>query len=100
MESALLLPHCPVTYQIRRKTVLSELERILSKVKEYIDKNLDLKSRNILNLTKDDFEKVPEISEILAELNVTEREYCGALSISNDSGFQIHLKTTKYLFYQ
>ena len=92
MESALLLPHCPVTYQIRRKTVLSELERILSKVKEYIDKNLDSKSRNILNLTKDDFEKVPEISEILAELNVTEREYCGALSISNDSGFQIHLK--------
>ena len=61
-------------------------------MKEYINKNLDSKNRNILNLTKDDFENVPEISEILAELNVTEREYCSALSISNDSGFQMHLK--------
>ena len=54
-------------------------------MKEYRDKNLDPKKRNILNPTKDDFEKVPEISE-------TEREYYSALSILSDSDFQIHLK--------
>ena len=56
-----------------KKSILTERERILSKVKEYIDKNLDPKKRNILNPTKYYFEKVPEILEILAELNVTER---------------------------
>ena len=55
-----------------KSDILSEREKILSKVKEYIDKNLDQKKRNILNPTKDDFEKVPKISEILAELNVTD----------------------------
>ena len=61
-----------------RNSFLIERERILSKVKEYIDKILDPKKRNILNPTKDDFEKVPEI---LAELNVTDREYDSARSI-------------------
>ena len=61
-----------------RNSFLTERERILSKVKEYIDKILDPKKRNILNPTKDDFEKVPEI---LAELNVTDREYDSARSI-------------------
>ena len=78
--------------QEMKNSILSEHERILSKVKVYIDKNLDPKKQNNLNPTKDDFEKVPEISEILAEFNVTEREYYSALSISNDSDFQIHLK--------
>ena len=54
------------------------------------------KKQNILNPTKDDFEKVSEILEILADLNVaeyySEREYYSALSISSDSDFQIHLK--------
>ena len=75
-----------------KSDILSEREKILSKVKEYIDKNLDQKKRNILNPTKDDFEKVPKISEILAGLNVTETEYYSALSILNHSDFQIHLK--------
>ena len=61
-----------------RNSFLIERERILSKVKEYIDKILDPKKRNILNPTKDDFEKVPEI---LADLNVTDREYDSARSI-------------------
>ena len=61
-----------------RNSFLIERERILSKVKEYIDKILDPKKRNILNPTKDHFEKVPEI---LAELNVTDREYDSARSI-------------------
>ena len=75
-----------------KSDILSEREKVLSKVKEYIDKTLDQKKRIILNPTKDDFEKVPKISEILAGLNVTETEYYSALSILNDSDFQIHLK--------
>ena len=45
-----------------------------------------------MNPPKDDLEKVHGISEILAELNVTERDYYSVLSISSDSSFQIHLK--------
>ena len=49
------------------------------------------KKQKSLNSTKDDFEKVSEILEILAELNVTEyyseREYYSALSTSSDSDF-------------
>ena len=62
-----------------KNSIVSERERILSKVKEYIDKDLDPKKRNILNPTKDDFEKVPKISKILAELSVTEKEYYNAI---------------------
>ena len=61
-------------------------------VNEYINKNSDPKKKNILNPTKDGFKKVPEISEILTKLNVTERERYSVLSISSDSDFQIHLK--------
>ena len=62
-----------------KNSIVSERERILSKVKEYIDHDLDPKKRNILNSTKDDFEKVPKISKILAELSVTEKEYYNAI---------------------
>ena len=62
-----------------KNSIVSERERILSKVKEYIDKDLDPKKRNILNPTNDDFEKVPKISKILAELSVTEKEYYNAI---------------------
>ena len=62
-----------------KNSIVSERERILSKVKECIDKDLDPKKRNILNPTNDDFEKVPKISKILAELSVTEKEYYNAI---------------------
>ena len=76
-KTQLLLPSSDLSDEMRN-SFLIERERILSKVKEYIDKILDPKKRNILNPTKDDFEKVPEI---LAELNVTDREYDSARSI-------------------
>ena len=79
-KTLLLLPSSDLSDEMRN-SFLIERERILSKVKEYIDKILDPKKRNILNPTKDDFEKVPEISQILAELNVTDREYDNARSI-------------------
>ena len=84
-----------MTYQ-KRKTkqnnVLNKREHILSTVKQYIDNNLDPRKHNILNPLKEDFEKTPSIKNILAELGFTEDQYYNALSISSDSGFQIHIK--------
>ena len=74
-----------------KNNILNERDRILRNVKEYID-NLNPKKRNILNPLKENYEKVPNIANILKELNLTEDQCYDALSISNDSDFQIHLK--------
>ena len=75
-----------------RNSILNERERILTKVKQYIDSNLDPRRKNILNPFKENFEEVPSIQNILMKLNITEEEYYNALSISTDSEFQIHIK--------
>ena len=76
--------HLPDTV---KNNILNEKEHILSMVKNYIDRK-----QNILYPHKDNFEDIPSIKSILAELNLTEEEYYGAVSISSDSDFQIHLK--------
>ena len=75
-----------------RNSNLNERDRILGNVKEYISNNLNPKKRNILNPLKENYEKVPNIPDILKGFNLTEDQYCDALSISNDSYFQIYLK--------
>ena len=50
-------------------------ERILSMVKNYIDTHLDPRRRNILHPLKENFEDIPNIENILAELKLTEEEY-------------------------
>ena len=83
-----------------RSNILNERDRILGNVKEYIDNNLNPKQRNILNSLKKNYEKVPNIPDILKELNLTEDQYYDALSISNDSGFQNLFKApAKCMFY-
>ena len=69
-----------------KNSILNERERILKTVKQYIDSNLDPRSKNILNPSKENFEDVSSI-HILMELNITEEEYYNALSISSDSDF-------------
>ena len=76
----------------QRNAILNERERILSIVKQYIDSNLDPKKRNILNPSKENFEEVPSIENILSELGITKEDYYNALSISCDSDFQIHIR--------
>ena len=61
-------------------------------VKNYIDTHLDPRKRNILQPHKENFEDIPSIKNILAELKLIEEEYYGTLLISSDSDFQIHLK--------
>ena len=76
-----------------RNSILNERERILTKVKQYIDSNLGPRRKNILNPFKENFEEAyRSIQNILMKLNITEEEYYNALSISSDSDFQIHIK--------
>ena len=58
-----------------RNNILNKRDRILGNVKEYIDNNLNPKKRNILNPLKENYEKVPNIPDILKELNLTENQY-------------------------
>ena len=81
--------HLPDTV---KNNILNERERVLSLVKNYIFTHLDPRKRNILHPHKENFEDIPSIKYILAELKLTQEEYYGALSISSDSNFQINLK--------
>ena len=58
-----------------KNNILNERDRILRNVKEYTDNNLNPKKRNILNPLKENDEKVPNIPDILKELNLTEDQY-------------------------
>ena len=58
-----------------KNNILNERDRISRNVKEYIDNNLNPKKRNILNPLKENYEKVPNIPDILKELNLTEDQY-------------------------
>ena len=75
-----------------KNNILNKRECALSKVKHYIDANLHLRKRNILNSLKDHFEELPSIGNILTELGITEEQYYNALTISIDTEFQIHIK--------
>ena len=75
-----------------KNNILNERELILLIVKNYIDTQLYPRKRNILYPHKENFENIPSIRNILAELKPTKEEYYEALSISSDSDFQIHLK--------
>ena len=48
--------------------------------------------KTIIVPRKENFSTVPSLPEILSELQITPQDNYDALSISNDSGFQIHLK--------
>ena len=61
-------------------------------MKQYIDTNLDLRKRNVLNPLKADFEELPSIRNIFAGLGITEEEYYSTLTICIDTDFQIHIK--------
>ena len=75
-----------------REDVLSKRKSILDKVKDYIDTNLDPKSINLYQPDQPNFVQSKTSDEILTTLGITKQEYENALSISNDSGFQIHFK--------
>ena len=77
---------------IERENKLSQRETFLSKVKQYIDTELNPNKVNFLDETKSDFKVLTNISKVLNELELTESEYYEALSISSDNDFQIHFR--------
>ena len=72
--------------------ILLKRDAILSKVKEYIDLNLDPKKVNILDPRKEGYIEPKSIQEILDELGLTQEKYYKVLSVSSDNDFQIHLR--------
>ena len=75
-----------------KKRLLQKRQKILCAAKNYIDENRNPNKQIILDPRKENFSTVPSILEILSELLITPQDYYDALSISNDSDFQIHLK--------
>ena len=65
---------------------------ILKKVKDYINNELNTSKKNFLDKTKDHYVELKSIEEILSLLEISSKGYKEALSISDDSDFQIHYK--------
>ena len=70
--------------EFERVSILRKRNSILSAVKAYIDTNLDPSSRS--------YETPGTIDDILNSRSVTVTDYYEALSVSEDSAVQIHLK--------
>ena len=60
---------------------------ILKKVKNYIDNKLNLSKKNILDSTKEDYEELKSVDEILSYLEISKHDYEEELSISDDGDF-------------
>ena len=69
-----------------------QINNILKKVKNYIDNELNTSNKKFLDITKEGYEELKSIDEILASLEISKHDYEEALSISDDNDFQIHYK--------
>ena len=78
--------------------VLRNRNALLSKVKSYIDTELN-PSKNFYHSFRSDYENVKSIDEILASLEISRAEYEAALSISGDKDFQLYLKRSPMLVF-
>ena len=47
-------------------------------------------SENIIDISKDDYDQVKSIDELLDDLDITKSEFENVLIISDDDAFQIH----------
>ena len=75
-----------------KEDILQKRETVLSRVKDYIDLNLNPKNVNVIDPRKENYVAPKSIPEILQELLLTEQEYYNALAISTDNDFQVHMK--------
>ena len=73
-------------------SLMEKRNKILGKVKEYIDGNLNPATKNFYNPSQYFYEPALSIDEILSHLKLTRAEYEDALSISDDNSFQTHTK--------
>ena len=68
---------------------MQQRNNVLKKVKNYIDNELNPSKKNFLDSTKEGYEELNSIDEILASLK---HDYEEALSITDDNDFQIQNK--------
>ena len=68
---------------------MQQRNNTLKKVKNYTDNELNPSKKNFLDSTKEDYEELKSIDEILASLEISKHDYEEALSISDDTDFQI-----------
>ncbi|XP_066910247.1 uncharacterized protein [Clytia hemisphaerica] len=78
--------------QEQKRTILSLRKEVLSKVRTYINENLNPSKRNFFNPDAENFSPVPTIDEILNELDIPKNDYEYALSVSEDDDFHLYLK--------
>ena len=71
--------------------IIRERNLLLLPVSEYINNNLNPAKVNFLDTTRDDYQELLSIEEILTYLGISVTDYYNALSISDDNDFQIHL---------
>ena len=74
---------------------MQQRNNILKKVKNYIDNELNPSKKNFLDSTKEDYEELKSIDEILASLKISKHDYEETLSIFDDNDFQIHYKKSQ-----
>ena len=72
--------------------VLSKRRKILLKVKGYIKDFLNPSKAKFFDPSRGDSTEKKSISEVLKELNISEKEHENALKISDENGFQLHLR--------
>ena len=70
-----------------------ERNRILTKVKEHIDKELDPAIINFYDRTKEVFVKTKSITEILQELEILKADHEN-LSVSSNDDYELQLQST------
>ena len=85
-------PLCDNVSTDEKAEILQQRNTVLEKVKTYINEFLYPKKRNIIDQSKDNYEETRSRAEIMSSLDLTEEQYYNALSISQDSDFEIHLK--------
>ena len=61
-------------------------------MKNYIDNELNASKKTFLDITKEGYEELKSIDEIIASLEVLKHDYEEKLLISNENDFQIHYK--------
>ena len=75
--------------------LLQNRNALMSKVKRYIDTELNQSKKNY-DSSKNDYEKVKSIDEILGLLEISKVEYETSLSTSGDKDLQLHLKRLSF----
>ena len=75
-----------------KNQVLKNRSDLSSKVKRYIDTEINPSKNNFYDSTRSDYEVVITIEEILLLLEISKEDYEVALSISEDSHYQLFLK--------